>query len=169
MKPLRKPAPWACLSTSFAMALGLDIATFNRLAGHDGGEIIFPDLPEPQCRRGFHVSEAVRVALNLGYSATPFELFPVIAPSRGEYEPHVVLYGEPQYREPDGNWAKFETVVSKQGVLECRTRSGNWHAVAFSHLLIHDPDGGAPYVYSQGDMTSRGLYPVRAWRVEKYA
>lgn len=160
-----KPYPWSCLATSFAMALGINTTVFQMLAGHHGGEIVFPELPEPQCRRGFHASEAAYVAMLLGHSATPLELFPMIAPSAGTYGPSEVLYGEtasPQY-----NRIVFDGLIhNTRGVIECRTRLGNWHAVAYDHGTIFDPDGRV-FAYSPENCEARGLFTTRLWRVEK--
>ena len=46
--------PLNCLLHAFQTVTGLNL--IERL-GHDGSEIIYPDLPEPICRRGFHTQE----------------------------------------------------------------------------------------------------------------
>lgn len=48
---------WSCLSTSAAMVLDVNQYDVEAAIGHDGSEIIFPDLDEPFCRRGHHVQE----------------------------------------------------------------------------------------------------------------
>lgn len=161
-----KPHSWSCLATSFAMALDIPVRLFELMAGHDGSEIMFPELSEPLCRRGFHVSEATLIAMRLGYSATPLELFPQIAASAG---PSVkpVYYGQTATEE--FNWTIFEaTIISFSGVIEARTKSPCWHAVAFDKGQIFDPDG-RQFAYSREDCARRGLFTTRLWRVTKIA
>lgn len=146
------------------MALDIPVRLFEQLAGHDGGEIVFPDLSEPLCRRGFHVSEAVLVALRLDYAATPIELFPVIAASDGPAT-KVVHYGHAA--TPEYNWVVGESLIhGRRGVIEARTRSGYWHAVAFDRGHIYDPDG-RHFQYSREDCENRGLFISRIWQIEK--
>jgi hypothetical protein len=174
MKLEIKPNQWSCLATSFSMALGIPTSVFYEIAGHDGGKILWGWLPEPQCRRGFHISEAVFVAMMANHSATPFELFPVIGPSRSSEMPkwmgpsdHKVLYGNYALASDETNWSIFEGLIHNHtGVIEARTRSGNWHAVAFEKGNIFDPDG-REYPYTREGCQARGLFTTRLWRVEK--
>ena len=73
---------------AFAMALDMPVADLLAAIGHDGSEIAFPSLPEPLCRRCFHIQELVQVALARGFAATPVELFPVLQPT--EAGPHKI-------------------------------------------------------------------------------
>ncbi len=147
------------------MALNITTAEFHALAGHEGNEIAFPDLPEPRCRRGFHVSEACLVALKCGYSATPIELQPRIAPGIAGDPGHRwvdVLYG----KNADANWNYFQALLLCRGVIECRTLQGNWHAVAYYQGRIFDPDG-REFDYSREQCESRGLFTTRLWSIQK--
>jgi hypothetical protein len=169
MDLLTKPNQWSCLATSFAMALGITTEQFYQFAGHDGSEKIWPELPEPLCRRGFHVSEAALVCLLLRHSATPLELFPVIAAT-----PLAPYHGTEQYQvnyppkvTSEENWRLFTFYIDHgQGVIECRTRNGNWHAVAFERGVIYDPDG-RHFGYSREACEARGLFTTRLWKVLK--
>ena len=78
MRLLRKPERWMCLPASFAMVLDLPLAAIFEEIGHDGSQIMRPDLPEPTCRRGFHPQELIHVCLSHGHAATRVELFPVL-------------------------------------------------------------------------------------------
>lgn len=163
MKLEIKPNRWSCLATSFAMALDITTARFEELAGHNGGEIVFHELPEPRRRRGFHTCEAVRVAMILGYSASPIELMPQIA---GPPLPQLVrcFYDG---RDESCNWNLFsELIAYTRGVIECMTRAGNFHAVAYEKGRIFDPDG-REFDYSREACESRGLFTTRLWRIEK--
>lgn len=42
------------------------------MLGHDGSSILWPDLPEPLCRRGFHIEELQYVALSYESILVPY-------------------------------------------------------------------------------------------------
>jgi hypothetical protein len=159
-----KPHPWSCLATSFAMAMDVPTSLFEQTAGHDGSEIIFPGLPDPWRRRGFHHSEATYVAMKLGFSATSLELLPVIGATKGKYPQVQAFYANGCEQQ---NWVIFQGCIHDfRGVLDVRTRSGAGHALAFEKGHIYDPDGAA-FPYSREACESRGLYTLRLWRIEK--
>ena len=83
MRLLRKPERWMCLPASFAMVLGLPLSVIFDEIGHDGSQIVKPELPEPMCRRGFHPQELIHLCLNHGHAATRVELYPVLCSSPG--------------------------------------------------------------------------------------
>jgi hypothetical protein len=145
------------------MAMDITVSHFEGVIGHDGSQIVFPELPEPQCRRGYHISEAVWVANCCGYSATPFELYPQIGPSSGSSPPIAVEY-------PYGNqFLATALLMNFRGVCEARTPSGNWHAVAFNRGKIYDPDPGRePFEYSRQACEARGLYTTRVWQIRRW-
>jgi hypothetical protein len=58
------------------MTLDIPVSEIIEEVGHDGGEIVFPHLREPACRRGFHSQELVKIAWQHRYAMTPIELFP---------------------------------------------------------------------------------------------
>ena len=169
MELLTKPNQWSCLAASFAMALGITIDKFCAMAGHDGSEKVWPDLPDPLCRRGFHICEATRIAITLGGSATPLELFPMtqataMSPYHGTEQ--IPVFYAPS-RDEMGNWMDFANIISyARGVIECRTRSGNWHAVAFEKGVIYDPDGRY-FGYTREACEARGLFTTRLWKVAR--
>jgi hypothetical protein len=150
-------ARWMCLPTAFAMALDMPVATLLATIGHDGSEIIFPGLPEPLCRRCFHVQELLQVALSRGFAVTPVELFPVLRPT--DTGPHMtVLY-------PDNNWRRFEeTIRTSRGVIE-GTGARFRHVVAYDHGRIFDPKGSL-YDYSRLACEAHQFYSRCAWRID---
>ena len=75
-----KPNKWSCAVTAFAMALHVPVQELIQEIGHDGSEIVFPELEEPMRRRGFHSQELIYAAWKRGFTVTPIELMPVIAP-----------------------------------------------------------------------------------------
>ena len=97
---------------AFAMALDMPVADLLAAIGHDGSEIVFPSLPEPLCRRCFHVQELIQVALSRGLAVTPVELFPVLQPTEAGPFHKTVLY-------PDNNWRRFEADDPSQSWRDC--------------------------------------------------
>lgn len=165
-----QPYPWSCLASSMAMVLGLATEEFHRLAGHDGSDIVYPWLPEPQCRRGFHIQEAVHVAMKLGRTVTPFELFPRTAPSSpppNALDDGALLIRYDNAEDLGHNWDLFKhLLLTGQGVIECQMRSNNWHAVAYYFNYIFNPRGEV-YEYSRESCEARGLITTRLWQVTK--
>jgi hypothetical protein len=126
VKLLRQSNRWSCLPTAFAMAAGLSFETLIERIGHDGSEIIWPDLPEPQRRRAFHIQECIN-AVALDWGVTPFELI-------GRISPNGVLISEINFQYP-----KLDTWTGV--ALGLGMVSGNRHAVAFCNGEIFDPNG----------------------------
>ena len=146
-----------CMPLAFAMALDMPVAELLAAIGHDGSEIVFPNLSEPLCRRCFHIQEPIQVALARGFAATPVELFPVLQPTEGG--PHkTVLYA-------DNNWRRFEeTIRASRGVIDGRgARFG--HVVAYDHGRICDPKGSV-YDYSRLACEAHQFYTRCAWRID---
>jgi len=146
-----------CLPTSFAIVLEMPVAAVLAEIGHDGGTIVNRLLPEPLCRAGFHVQELIDVCLRRGFAVTPVELCPVLSPGPS-FEPHEVLTDE-------SAWQRFATAVqSSRGVIE-GTSWRSWHAVAYDHGRIYDPDAGE-YDYSPAFCEASGFTPFCAWRID---
>lgn len=71
MRLITQPNRWSCLPTAFSMAFGIDLQYMIDKIGHDGSEILWPDLPEPACRQGFSTQECIKIGLGLGLPVTP--------------------------------------------------------------------------------------------------
>jgi hypothetical protein len=151
MKLQIKPYPWSCMVTAYAMAVGDTVRHMMDIIGHDGSEIIFPELEDPQCRRGHHVQECIRAAMHLGCYSTPIELLPAIA-SRGCAQ---------VFQLPDCMELFDNKIRTSRGVLECTGRRFD-HAVAFGYGTIYDPDGHS-FSYSREICEARNLYPYKLW------
>ncbi len=148
-----KPNRWSCSVTALAMTLKTPVKKLIAELGHDGSQIIFPQLPEPLCRRGFHSQELIHLAWNHGFSLTPFELFPRIQPASGNYDPVAVQFTD--------NWQRFQLILHREmGILEGKGRRCR-HAVHFNRGIIFDPDG-RQYKYSQKACEEQGFYTDRA-------
>jgi hypothetical protein len=158
MRLLRKPERWMCLPASFAIVLDLPLSDIFREIGHDGSQIMWPDLLEPTCRRAFHPQELIHVCLSHGHAATRIELFPVLCPTPNGGK-HIIDY-------PDDNWVRFTRVIDlSRGVIEgVGQRCG--HAVAYEYGHIFDPDGHE-YDYSREACEQRGFYTQHLWRIDR--
>jgi len=107
--------------------------------GHDGSEIVLPTLPNPGCRRGFHLQELIPLALKRKFAVTPIEALPYSTPD-GKSEFPVDF--------PEGNEKRLQNYMkNSQGVL-CGL-AGKWrHAVAWTGTQVYDSRG---IIYSLDD------------------
>lgn len=152
-----KPNRWSCSITAAAMVLRTPVAQLLERLGHDGSEIVFPELPDPARRRGFHSQELIHIAWYLGYTVTPMELFPMIAPSEGTGSIPVIFEGD-----QNNNWKRFIDIINNsEGIIEGRGKTWR-HTVAYFNGMIYDPDGGPIYGFSQEACTEHDFYPQRA-------
>lgn len=143
MQLVESPNRWSCLPSSFATVLRVSLKEFLRLVGHDGSAMAFPALPEPLCRRTFHVQECILAAARLGHSITPLQFRPILTPD-GIHMTEIDT--DIQYL------LKFPGVMTGRGVK-------HGHAVAWDGNYIYDPSGG---IYKLGSslFTPSALYAV---------
>lgn len=76
MQYQRSPNRWSCLATAFAMACRTNVNVFMSLVGHDGSDIMFPDLDDPLCRRSFHIQECIWAAMDCGFRPVEHQFKP---------------------------------------------------------------------------------------------
>lgn len=76
MKPQQQPNGWSCLPTAFATAIDFPVADLINAIGHDGSEIVHPNLRKPHCYRTFHPEEMSDVLLVKGYAITQITPIP---------------------------------------------------------------------------------------------
>jgi hypothetical protein len=119
----KSPNCWSCTPTAFAMVLCINVDKLISLVGHDGSEKLWPELPDPHCRRGFHIQEMIEVADSLGWTVTPFEarLFSG-GPNKNPKE--ILLRESPQLRMQ-------RVMRNRQGVINGTTERGTGHSVAW--------------------------------------
>jgi hypothetical protein len=110
------------------MVLGVSVEALIVMVGHDGSEIIWPKLPEPSRRKGFHLQELIDIAFDLGWASTPFDARPV---SRGE-PPHILTMKE----DTEARMARIMT--GQPGVATGYDMRGRPHAVAWDGQTVHD-------------------------------
>lgn len=106
---------------------------FEKL-GHDGSEILWPNLPDPFCRRGHHIEELQYVALGFHRLFVPFVPAFEYNPGANENLP----FARYQFD------IAFEAMLKRyDGILVGRWQRGHPHAVAWSAKegLLYDPEG----------------------------
>jgi len=144
---IRQPNKWSCTACAFAMACGITLEEFIKRIGHDGSEILFPNLPEPQRRKGFPFPECVQVCLNLNFSATPIDFNPICFNDPDHsYELNQGYFIYDMLRE-------FRGVISGKGI---RT----YHTVGWDTKRIYDPSLGSY------DLESNQFTPEIFWLIK---
>lgn len=120
---------WSCLLESAAMAMNISPAELVKEIGHDGGAIIFPELPEPGKRRGFHMQEIIDVAIKKGYAITPIEPLPASTPDG--LKVYTVNFGVKRFQNHLDNGRGIITGMRRK-----------WrHAVYWDGKWVEDPAG----------------------------
>lgn len=118
----RQPNTWSCSVASAAMVMDEPVQDLIMRIGHDGSEIVFPDLPEPMCRAGFASQEIVDAALAAGWSMTPIEAKPQCTPNGPD-----VRDVFPKFKERMDDYFKRYS-----GLVEGERYDGRyWHNVAW--------------------------------------
>ena len=120
---------WSCTACAFAMACYITLEEFIEKVGHDGSEIMFSDLPEPLCRKGFPFPECIQVCLRLDLTVTPIDFKPkCTSDDTHSYELDHTDFANQMMRE-------YQGVISGMGV---RIH----HTVAWDGKQIYDPGIG---------------------------
>lgn len=131
-----QPNRWSCSIAAAAMVMDVEIQELIDGIGHDGSEIVFPDLREPMCRAGFDIQEIIDFALNCGWSITPIETIPVVT-SDG-VQTRELFEREKAHARVEGYLKRYNGVVYGQ-----RWDQNWWHVVAWDseRELWLDPSG----------------------------
>lgn len=128
---MRSPNRWSCLPCSFAYVLDCDLQDIINFVGHDGSDIIFPDLSEPLRRRAFHIQEMLDFCYSKSYVVTPIEARPI----GGVDDRHKFLLRADYV-------SRLQSYMgSSKGVLTGIGKNGTPHAVAskYSTQTIYNP------------------------------
>ena len=129
MKIQISPNWWSCFATSFAIVLKMPVRNLFLEVGHDGSEIIFPDLPEPFGRRTIHPQELIDVCLGRGFALMMVEAIPSMS---GNYEI--------QFKE--GNISRLTRYMSMYTGVVCGVNQDlKPHAIAWDRKSFYDPIG----------------------------
>jgi hypothetical protein len=145
-----QPSLWSCLPTSFGMILGLTPKEMFDAIGHDGSEIVWPNLDDPYKRRAFHPQECIIVCLQQ-------LMFPVEI----ESESYVTLddFDVEAVKLPYREHIFGEQLKLISGVLIGRDIKDKPHAVAWNReeQMIYDPTG---YKYNLSEFKPVSFYGV---------
>lgn len=71
----------SCLVDAFSAVAQISPEAIVKHIGHDGLEVLWPELPEPFCFRGFHIQEVLKALLHWGVTASHFEREMLSAPN----------------------------------------------------------------------------------------
>ena len=124
-----------CLPKAFCQITGISIEQMLHEIGHDGSEILWPELPEPLCRRAFHVQEIIEVLLKHGHMVTPIEKYPSIQPYNGRE-----FVGDEAPLPP----RDFGLYKDKVGVV-IGIYNGVGHAFKWINGVLECPNGGSAF------------------------
>lgn len=95
MRCQEAPNKWCCLANAFAMALDIGIHEVFDSVGHDGSEIMWPNLSEPFNRRSFHIQEMIAMCRRkYNMYVTEYQTVYALAPPGFDVDPIVVVNGE---------------------------------------------------------------------------
>lgn len=141
MELITSPNAWSCLPASLAMVLKVPLTTVLYQLGHDGSEILWPGVPEPECRRSFSLTEITWCAFKMRMCLVPVEGdYSVIPEWDDNYE--YLNVKRKEFKLPENFF--IETTLTKyDAILLGKSLNGNSHAVAWNHerQLIFDPIG----------------------------
>ncbi len=120
-----------CILAAAAMVMGIDLVELKKIIGHDGHEIIFPNAPEPYCRRGFHIQEIIDQAFLGGWSVMYIQRQFGLDPFIGD-DPSFFI--EVSNKRMATYLKKFPGIIGGRSVDKS-------HAVAWDGKMIYDPGG----------------------------
>ncbi len=127
-----QPNRWSCLATAFAMALDINVEDLIKDLGHDGSQILFPELDE-NGRAGHHIQEIMDYCLAnsvrvVTIDAMPLSKYPGFEGRQYCSDEHL-----------QGRMAHY--LENYYGVLAGSTKEGYNHAVAWNGEKIYNPAG----------------------------
>jgi hypothetical protein len=132
-----QPTGWSCLPTSVSMLLSKYIKQHKvdnifDFLHHDGGEIVYPGLREPNGRRGFTNNEMIDYCLGLGYAYLVYDFKPIVMAVDNQGEPIVTNL----------NFDKDKFLQTHDAVL-WGAFNGYHHAVAWNSTMmtVYNPNG----------------------------
>lgn len=156
----KQPNAWSCLPTAMSYLLNISFVDVINLFGHDGSQIIDDTLPEPSCRRGFHMQEMIDIAMRRGYAVIAIDRIPQIVTDAKRYLqgfPGFQIYGASR-EEDRWNWHLGEAsgILIGEGI---KTQ----HAIAWDHDTqeIFDPQSGLI-----GKLPLEHFTPESFWRFD---
>ena len=135
----RSPNRWSCLITSAAMILDTNVEVLIEELGHDGSEILWPKLPDPQRRRSFHIQEIIDLAINRDVWLTPIEAQPMSLPSPRGIEQLGLPIAPYRVEMPSRRLNSY--LKYRRAILIGQSIQGRPHSVAWDGQRVFDPIG----------------------------
>ncbi len=124
-----QPNRWSCLPTAWSYVIGWPLWALIKAIGHTGEEIRWPNLPEPNRRRGFHPQELIYLGDRFGFVTTTFEPIAMLESPGGIGGPVEIYF-------------PFEKILhGSNGVLTGEINSQR-HAIAWVDGKVLDPSEG---------------------------
>lgn len=114
----RQPTPWSCLVQAWSHVIQWPYWAIVNAIGHDGSEIVWPEQPEPYCRRAFHPQELIYLGDRFGFVTTTYEPQPNLISGAKPYP--IILHD-----------AFMKVLESSDGVIVGNRKDGGRHAVAW--------------------------------------
>jgi hypothetical protein len=127
--------PYSCLVDALAILLEVNPSEIVKYIGHDGSQIIWPELEVPKNGRGFSIQELQDYLHNKHKKLlAPIDAMPGLRPTV-EHSTYFITF--PSTRE----W-RFHTYQNRyDGILTGTNHRGNMHAWAVKSGKIIDPAG----------------------------
>lgn len=153
IKPTEKllsPPPWSCLVQAWSQVIRWPYWSLITAIGHDGSQIIWPEEPEPYCRRAFHPQELIYLGPRFGFVTTTYEPQPAL------------ISGEKPYIITALHQAFEKIIKSNDGVVTGYRRDGARHAVAWIKGEVIDCNRGHERVESLEDFDIQTFYGIKS-------
>lgn len=150
---LKQPNDWSCGLTSLSMLLGIREEILIKKIGHDGSEIILPELGNrPAAHRGFVLDELQDVCISRGYCLAQINASPT-------------LDSRSVYTEEDADKRLQHQMTNNPGLIEGAYSLDRPHMVAWDGTRVFDPSG--PKCYSIEDRSVQRISILCFWRLMK--
>lgn len=156
MDLIKSPSRAGCLAASLAMVLDKTYDEIIGLLGHDGTEVIFPELnvktsrePQTNSLRGFTEWEMVELLLQQGQAAIPIVAAPAIVPP-GRPDIAKVLFTEDQVLE-----RLSKHMQGNVGIICGWIAADRKHACAWDGEKVYDPKEPRIYGFDDAPDTER--------------
>ena len=126
----------ACLLFSLAMVLDADPQELIDEIGHDGRDIMFPEVIGTIRQRSFHIQEIIDCCWKRGRAVTPIDIAPCTAP-----DGHPELAREIWDREVARERIKKYLTGNVALLIGRTSHKGLGHACAWDGEKVYDPRG----------------------------
>lgn len=140
-----QPNHWSCSPTALAMVLDEPVHAIINEIGHDGSEIFKADLPDPYCRKGFHIQELTILCLRRNKALIQLDSKLVILEDEQ-------LFTFATHKNYIDKYMK-DNIGILLGVINYKQ-----HSVAWDMFKIYDPCDG---IYAKGFFTIESFLMIK--------